>query len=75
MQGIATVVVAWNHARLRLVGVPRAVLTPLSRGLVFGRPGDREQQESVLDTALQLLEQEGPLAPVVFADQRAEPVQ
>lgn len=66
MEGIATVVVAWNGGRIRLVNPPRAVITRLSRGLVFGHPGKEEQQRRVLTAALSLLEQDAPLQPVTL---------
>lgn len=68
MEGIATVVVAWNGGRIRLVNPPRTVITRLSRGLVFGHPGNEEQQRRVLREALSLLEQEGPLEPVALGE-------
>ena len=66
MEGIATVVVAWNGGRIRLVNPPRAIITRLTRGLVFGQPRDVEQQRRVLNAALSLLEQDAPLPPVVL---------
>lgn len=68
MEGIATVVVAWNGGRIRLVNPPRALITRLGRGLVFGHPGDDEQQRRVLTAALSLLEQEAPLPPQVLEE-------
>jgi hypothetical protein len=64
MTGVATVVVAWNGGRVRLVNAPRAVITRLPRGTVFGAPGDEAQQNRVLDAALTLLTRDGPLEPV-----------
>ena len=64
LEGIATVVVAWNGGRIRLVKPPRAIITDLSRGLVFGHPGDEGQQRRVLTAALSLLERAAPLEPV-----------
>ena len=64
MAGIATVVIAWNGGRIRLVRPPRALITRLTRGLVFGHPGDDEQQRRVLTTALSLLEKKAPLEPI-----------
>jgi hypothetical protein len=64
MEGIATVMVAWNGGRARLVNVPRLVITRFPRGTVFGRPHDREQHHRVLSTALNLLEQASPLEPI-----------
>jgi hypothetical protein len=64
MEGIATVMVAWNGGRARLVNVPRLVITRFPRGTVFGRPHDPEQQHRVLSTALNLLEQASPLEPI-----------
>lgn len=66
MAGIATVVVAWNGGRIRLVNPPRAIITRLSRGMVFGHPGDEGQQQRVLQAALALLEQDGPAYPVTL---------
>jgi hypothetical protein len=64
MNGVATVVVAWNGGRIRLVSVPRVVITRLERGVVFGRPGDEAQQRRVLGAALALLERDAPLEPL-----------
>lgn len=64
MEGIVTVIVAWNGGRARLVNVPRMIVTRFPRGTVFGRPHDREQQQRVLSAALALLELDGPLEPV-----------
>lgn len=63
---MATVVVAWNGGRIRLVNPPRAVITRLTRGLVFGHPDNGEQQRRILKAALSLLEREAPLQPVVL---------
>jgi hypothetical protein len=71
MEGIATVVVAWNGGRIRLVKVPRVVITRLERGVAFGRPGDEAQQRRVLDATLALLEQDAPIEPV-YLDERLE---
>jgi hypothetical protein len=62
--GVTTVVVAWNGGRVRLVNAPRTIITRLPRGTVFGGPGDAAQQNRVLDAALSLLAEDGPLEPV-----------
>lgn len=64
MEGIATVVVGWNAGRLRLLALPRMVVTRLARGVVFGRPGDPVQQRRVLGVALAQLEKDAPLEPL-----------
>jgi hypothetical protein len=69
MEGIATVVVAWNGGRIRLVNPPRTLITRLDRGLVFGRPNDIAQQRRVLDAALALLAQDAPLEPVTIKEE------
>jgi hypothetical protein len=69
MKGIATVVVAWNGGRIRLVSVPRVIITRLSRGVVFGNPGNAPQQRRVLEAALALLAQDAPLEPVTLAEE------
>ncbi len=56
-------VVAWNAGLIRLVSTPRVVITQLSRGMVFGQPGDVAQQHRILNKALELLEQDAPLEP------------
>ncbi len=71
MQGISTVVVAWNGGRIRLVSVPRVVITRLAKGAVFGRPGDSAQQLRVLKSALSLLEKNAPQEPF-YLDERLE---
>ncbi|UCG24256.1 MAG: hypothetical protein JSW55_19405 [Chloroflexota bacterium] len=64
MEGIATAVVGWNGGRMRMVSVPRMVITRLSRGVAFGRPGDKAQQYRVLEATLALLEVDAPLEPL-----------
>ena len=59
-------VVAWNAGRIRLVNPPRALITQLERGTVFGNPGDNTQQQRVLKRALAFLAQDAPLEPVYF---------
>jgi hypothetical protein len=71
MNGIATVVVAWNGGRIRLVSVPRVIITRLQRGTVFGRPGDTTQQRRIVGAALALLQDDAPLEPVTL-DERLE---
>ncbi len=61
MNGIATVVVAWNGGRIRLVSPPRALTTGLERGVVFGIAHEEAQQRQTLKKALSLLEQDAPL--------------
>ncbi|MDX1615808.1 MAG: hypothetical protein R3300_15955 [Candidatus Promineifilaceae bacterium] len=68
MEGVATVVVAWNGGRIRLVNPPRALITKLGRGLVFGQPGDTAQQRRVLESTLTLLTQDAPLDPVYLEE-------
>lgn len=68
MNGIATVVVAWNGGRIRLVSPPRVVITRLDRGVSFGRPGDEAQQRRVLGSALALLEQDAPIEPLYLEE-------
>lgn len=61
MNGIATVVIAWNGGRIRLVSPPRALITRLERGVVFGMAHQEAQQRQTLQIALSLLEQDAPL--------------
>ena len=68
MEGIATVIVAWNGGRVRLLAVPRLLNTRLTRGVVFGRPGDPAQQRRVLNRALSLLEKDAPLVPIYIEE-------
>jgi len=68
MVGIASVVVAWNGGRIRLVNPPRVVITRLPRGSAFGRPGDTAQQLRVLNSALQQLAQDAPSKPLSLAE-------
>lgn len=70
LEGIATVVVAWNAGRIRLVNPPRTVITRLERGLVFGHPGDLKGQRRVLGAALALLERDAPIAPILLREVR-----
>ena len=71
MGGIATAVVAWNGGRIRLVRVPRVVITRLERGVAFGRSGDEAQQRRVLEATLALLARDAPIEPV-YLDERLE---
>ena len=64
IEGIATVIVAWNGGRIRLVNPPRATITKLVRGIAIGRPGDVAQQRRVLTATLTLLEQDAPQEPI-----------
>lgn len=64
IEGIPTVVVGWNGGRLRILALPRVVITGLARGVAFGRPGDQAQQRRILEAALSLLEKDTPLDPV-----------
>jgi hypothetical protein len=66
--GIATVVVAWNGGRIRLVSPPRALITRFPRGTALGLPGDAAGQRHTLQTALALLEQDAPLDPVYLEE-------
>jgi len=68
LAGIATVVVAWNGGLIRLVNVPRAAITRLPRGTVFGLAGDAAQQQRVLSAALALLAEDAPLKPVYLGE-------
>jgi len=56
--GIPTVVVAIMafEARMRMMALPRVVLTPHLLGRPFGTPGDQATQRDVILTALRLLE-------------------
>ncbi len=71
LDGIATVVVAWNGGGIRLVSVPRVVITRFQRGTVFGRPGDTNQQRRIVEAALALLKYDAPQKPVSL-DERLE---
>lgn len=68
MKGIATSVTAWLGGRIRRVNAPRALVTELKRGTVYGAPGDHDQQRRVLQASLDLLEQEAPLD-LVYIDE------
>jgi len=56
--GIATVVVAVRsfENRMRMMSLPRVLLTPHPMGRPVGAPGDRLTQIAVLQRALDLLE-------------------
>ena len=64
MNGIPTVVVAWNGGVTRKVSPPRVAITGLSRGIVFGHPDDADQQRRVLAEALNLLALDAPIEPI-----------
>jgi hypothetical protein len=69
MERIATAVVGWNGGRLRLLSLPRTVITRLPRGVTFGRPGDQAQQCRTLEAALALLEKDAPLDPLYLDEE------
>ena len=56
--GIATVIVAARsfESRMRMMHLPRVVLTPHPMGRPVGPPGDRVTQLTVIQRALDLLE-------------------
>ena len=56
--GIPTVIIAVKafETRMRMMSLPRAVLTPHPMGRPLGPPGDRKRQRDVLLMALNLLE-------------------
>jgi len=72
--GIPTVIVAVKafETRMRMMTLPRVVLTPHLLGRPFGVPGDHATQRAVILAALKLLEsapQEGEI--VNFQSERA----
>ena len=52
--------VAWSKLLTGKVNPPRVVYSGLSRGMVFGEPGDESGQARRLDAALNLLSQPTP---------------
>lgn len=56
--GIATVIVASRvfQAQLKIMHLPRVLLTPHVMGRPLGPPGDRKRHHEVLSAALTLLE-------------------
>ena len=56
--GIATVVIAVKsfETRMRMMSLPRVLLTPQLLGRPMGRPFDEKTQTNILRAALQLLE-------------------
>ena len=68
LNGIASVVVAWNGGRIRLVNPPRTLITRFPRGTAFGQPGDSNKQKMVLNRALELLELDAPIEPIYFEE-------
>ncbi len=56
--GIATVIVAVQafETRVRMMTLPRAVLTSHAIGRPFGPPGDLDRQRAVIAAGLELLE-------------------
>lgn len=56
--GIATVIIAVAafENRMRMMRLPRVLLTPHPMGRPVGPPGDRDTQLSVIQRALDLLE-------------------
>jgi hypothetical protein len=56
--GIATVIIAVAafETRMRMMSLPRVLLTPHPMGRPVGAPGDRSGQRQVLEAALDLLD-------------------
>lgn len=71
-QGVASVMVTWRDAIVRMLKPPRAVTTKLPRGAALGAPNDPAQQRRVLEGTLALLEQPAPLDPVRMDESIAE---
>ena len=56
--GIATVIIAVEafENRMRMMSLPRVLLTPFLLGRPIGPPEDRETHQTVIEAALDLLE-------------------
>jgi len=67
IEGIATSVISWKAGIIRAIKPPRVLITDTDRGATVGKPHDKYQQESILTTALNLLEKN---APIVITSER-----
>ena len=65
-RGIATVVINLLRFVAERVRPPRALFVPFRHGYPLGRPNDSQQQHTVIEAALRLLEDEAPPALVDF---------
>ena len=66
-RGIATVVINLLRVVAERVRPPRALFVPFPHGYPLGRPNDSQQQHTVIEAALRLLEDEA-LAPPALVD-------
>ena len=66
-RGIATVVINLLRVVAERVRPPRALFVPFPHGYPLGRPNDSQQQHTVIEAALSLLEDEA-LAPPALVD-------
>jgi hypothetical protein len=66
-RGIATVVINLLRVVAERVRPPRALFVPFQHGYPLGRPNDPQQQHTVIEAALSLLEDEA-LAPPALVD-------
>ena len=66
-RGIATVVINLLRVVAERVRPPRALFVPFRHGYPLGRPNDPQQQHTVIEAALRLLEDEA-LAPPALVD-------
>jgi len=66
-RGVATVVINLLRVVAERVRPPRALFVPFRHGYPLGRPNDSQQQHTVIEAALSLLEDEA-LAPPALVD-------
>jgi hypothetical protein len=69
MAGIAATLTSWHAGIIRRTAPPRAVITRLPRGSTMGHPHHIQQQQTVLEAALALLEKDAPQAPTYLDEQ------
>jgi len=66
-RGIATVVINLLRVVAERVRPPRALFVPFQHGYPLGRPNDSQQQHTVIEATLSLLEDKA-LAPPALVD-------
>lgn len=64
-QGIASVAIQLLREAAEKVRPPRALLVPFRHGRPLDRPGDPERQHTVIEAALQMLEDPALAAPAL----------
>ncbi|MDW7755645.1 MAG: hypothetical protein SCH68_10815 [Brevefilum sp.] len=68
LAGIPTTLTSWQAGIIRRAAPPRFTITNLKGGMTLGNPGDKAQQERILDATLALLEKDAPIEPLYLKE-------